>query len=268
MLRRGALTALLALALLVVLAAPLNDPEVAVSYTVQGGYSPSYTPIPYITEASVGVTKPTTALYMGTAGVSTSYTPMVYRINTELVLENIKWSVPLRIHVRLLKDNMTYVPDFDVEYTVNGTLRTARKGEDSLNITLNYYRAFWKDPVILTFPDAVEGHRLLNSTTIVVDPLTTPDVYVYYYAELTEPVKQPSPSTSTSSGEGGGETTSKPPLPSGYITIPWWLLETVKSYWWLLILTLILIIAAYKYHKRHSGISVVINIPNWAIGGH
>ena len=266
--RRGALTALLALALLVVLAAPLNDPEVAVSYTVQGGYSPSYTPIPYITEASVGVTKPTTALYMGTAGVSTGYTPLVYRINTELVLENIKWSVPLRVHVRLLKDNMTYVPDFDVEYTVNGTLRTARKGEDSLDITLNYYRAFWKDPVILTFPDAVEGHRLLNSTTIVVDPLTTPDVYVYYYAELTEPVKQPSPSTSTPSGGSGEGGQSKPPLPTGYISIPSWLIQFVANYWWLLMLTLIIIIAAYKYHKHRSKTSVEINVPDWTVKGY
>jgi len=257
-LRLGALTATLALALLAVLASPLNDPEVTVSYTVQGDYSTSYTAIPYVTEAFVGVPKTTVASYTGIAGVSTGYTSLVYRINTELVIENVKWSVPLRVHVRLLKANKTYIPDFDVDYTVNGTLRTAKKGEDSLNITFNYYKEYWKDPVVLVFPDAVEGHRLLNSTTIIVDPFVTPDVYVYYYAEVTEPIK---PTVPTAPEEQPG---AKPPWEHGYVFIPWWLIELVKTYWWLLILLAVLIITLYTYMKRREGVTVEIHIPNWA----
>jgi hypothetical protein len=258
-LRHGALTALLILSLIIVLASPLSDPAVTVSYTIQGGYSESYTAIPYVTEAFAGVTKPATASYMVTGGVSTGYRPLVYIINTELVIENIKWSVPLRVHVRLLKADKTYIPDFDVDYTVNGTQRTARKGEDSLNITFNYYKAYWKDPVVLVFPDAVEGHRLLNSTTIIVDPFVTPDVYVYYYAEVTEPIKPTVPTTPE-----GTPTGATPMSPRGYIFIPWWLVEFIASYWWLLLLLLILIVAVYMYHRHRSGVSVEIEIPRWA----
>jgi hypothetical protein len=257
-LRRGVLTAILILALITAFAVPLNDPEITVPYTVQGGFSTSYTAIPYVTNASVGVTKPTIASYASIAGVSTSYTPMVYRINTELVVENIKWSVPLRVHVRLLKANKTYIPDFDVDYTVNGTQRTARRGEDSLNITFNYFKAYWKDPVVLVFPDAVEGHRLLNSTTIIVDPLETPDVYVYYYAEVTEPAKPVVPTVPEEKPE------KKSPWERGYIFIPWWLIELVKSYWWLLLLLAMLVIALYVYQRRREEVSVEIHIPKWA----
>lgn len=258
MLRRGVITAILTLALLTVLASPLNDPQVTVPYTVQGGFSTSYETIPYVTEASVGVTKPVASSYTSIAGVSTSYTPMVYRINTELVVRGITWSTPLRIHVRLLKANKTYIPDFDVDYTVNGTQRTARKGEDSFNLTLNYFVTYW-DPVILVFPDTVEGHKLLNSTTITIDPFTTPDVYVYYYAEVTEPIKPTAPTTPETTPSGG-----TPMFPRGYIFIPWWLIEFIESYWWLLILTVMLIIVLYRYLRHREGVSIEIEIPKWA----
>jgi len=258
-LRRGALTALLVLALVTVFAIPLYDPTIKVPYTVQGGSSTSYKAIPYETDAQVGITKPVAAPVTSIAGASTGHSPLVYRINTELVVRGIKWSVPLRVHVRLLKANKTYIPDFDVDYTVNGTQRKAKRGEDVFNVTFNYFVTYW-DPVVLVFPDAVEGHKLLNSTTITVDPFVTPDVYVYYYAEVTEPIKPTVPTSPETTPSGAPETT----FPRGYIFIPWWLVEFIESFWWLLLLLMLLIIAYYIYKKRRGGVVVEIEIPKWA----
>lgn len=210
-----------------------------------------------------GISTHASRLGYSAGGVSTKANRLSYKLNC-FIYVNDSWFA-LRIKAKL--DDGTPI---SVPVTVNGTSYTVPTSGLLLNWSRTAPICGYLDPVAtVSFPQSVDRYTLKSVEGAQGDTVAWPLFTVYNVTAIyTVERASPPPSTSTSSGEGGGETASKPPLPSGYITIPWWLLETVKSYWWLLILTLILIIAAYKYHKRHSGISVVINIPNWAIGGH
>ena len=258
----AALLVAVAAAAAVALAAALT---ITVSYEVWGGLSTSYTPLPYAVNGSVSYTKPAAAGYEALGGVSTAYEPLRYVFNTRLELEGVSVPALVRVHVRLLKGNKTYVPDFDIEYAANGTRRVARNGEDAFNATLTRLVLAAKDPLVLEFPSTADGHEIVNSTTITVDlvPWGAVDVWVYYWAEVTQPARPPSglPEVPGAPEERPARPGVAPP--AGYVFIPPWLYELLREYWWLLAL-LLLLLALLWLRRRREGVTIVIEVPRWA----
>jgi hypothetical protein len=281
------LAAAVAAAALLALAAALT---VTVSYTVLGGVSTGYTPLAYAVEGYVSYPKTLTLSYVGEGffelstppsagyaalgGVSTAYDPLLYVLNARLELEGVSVPATVRVHVRLLKGGKAYPPDFDIEYTANGTRRVARNGEDSFNVTLTRLVLTAEDPLILEFPQVADGHEIVNSTTVAVDlvPWGAVDVWVYYWAEATQPAKPPSglPEVPGAPGEAPAPPEEGRPAPEeapprGYVFIPPLLYELLREYWWLLLLLLLLLLLALLWlRRRREGVSVEIRIPRWA----
>ena len=282
----AALLAAVAAAAAVALAAALT---ITVSYEVWGGLSTSYTPLPYAVEGYVSYPKtltfsysatgifelgtPPSAGYAALGGVSTAYEPLRYVFNTRLELEGVSVPAQVRVHVRLLKGGKVYVPDFDIEYAANGTRRVARKGEDAFNVTLTWLVLAAKDPLILEFPPTADGHKIVNSTTVTVDlvPWGAVDVWVYYSETAQPPPPQPpapqppAPPPPPPPEEGRPAPEEAPPR--GYVFIPPWLYELLERWWWLpLLLHLLALLLLLRLRKRGEGVSVVIEVPDWARG--
>jgi len=206
-----------------------------------------------------------------TSGISTKANGLSYRLNCFIYVNN-SWFA-LRIKAKL--DDGTPI---SVPVTVNGTSYTVPASGLLLNWSRTAPICGYLDPIAyVSFPQSVDRYVLMSVEGIQGDTVAWPLFTVYnvtaiYTVEQSQPPSQPPPTQPSQpqppSDEGGKPARPEEASPShGYITIPWHLLEIVKSYWWLLILTLMLIIAVYKYHKHRSEVSVVIHIPHWAIGG-
>jgi len=260
------LLAAVAAAAAVALAAALT---VTVTYEVWGGLSTSFTPIPYAVEGAVSYTKPAAAGYAALGGVSTAYRPLRYVFNAGLEVEGVSVPAQVRVHVRLLKGGKAYIPDFDIEYMVNGTKRIVKHGEDTINTTLTRLILAVKDPLVLEFPPAADGYSLVNSTPITVDlvPWGAVDVWVYYSGAAQPPPPPPPPPQPPApppppAPEEGRPAPEEAP-PRGYVFIPPWLYELLER-WWLLALLLALLLLLYLLRRRGEGVTIVIEVPRWA----
>ena len=235
----------LTLALLPLVSASPAEVTVTVTYEVWGGYSDGYTPLDYTAwggyslasylldypaNGSVTVYQPPALGYPVSAGVSLSarpvaygalggaslkYRPLVYGLQPQVVLGNATFR--LNVHVRVIKGNKTLVPEFDVPYRVNGTSRVAVKGEDSLDWTFAWVELLLRDPLVLEFPEEVNGYALLNSTPMYADPRVQSDVWIYY-GEAPSPAQPPSqPGQQPGAPQPGREapTPSQPPSQPG-----------------------------------------------------
>ena len=227
----------LTLALLPLVSASPAEVAVTVAYEVWGGYSDGYTPLDYTAwggyslasypldypaNGSVTVHQPPALGYPVSAGVSLSarpvgygalggaslkYRPLVYGLQPQVVLGNATFR--LNVHVRVIKGNKTLVPEFDVPYRVNGTSRVVVKGEDSLNWTFAWVELLLRDPLVLEFPEEVNGYALLNSTPMHADPRVQSDVWIYY-GEAPSPAQPPSQPGQQPGGGGAGAAPSSP----------------------------------------------------------
>jgi len=252
----------LALALLIFLSV-VATPEVAIDPDIAyaGGIDTSAQSIGYL---GSGISTSVNRLGYTTGGISTKANKLSYKLNCFIYVNN-SW-FGLRITTKL--DDGTPI---SVPVTVNGTSYTVPTSGLLLNWSRTAPVCGYLDPVaIVSFPQSVDRYALksvegVQGNTVAWPLFTVYNITAIYTVERTSPP----PSSSASSGGGGeGESPSKTPLPTGYVSIPWWLMEFVNNYWWLLILTLMLIIATYKYHKHRSSVSVVIHIPHWVAGGH
>jgi hypothetical protein len=253
------LTLLIFLSLVVT---PEVSKDPTITYT--GGIDTSALSLRYM---SGGISTNTNKLAYATGGISTKANKLSYMFNCFIYVNN-SWFA-LRIKAKL--DDGTPI---SVPVTVNGTSYTVPTSGLLLNWSTTASICGHLDPIAtVSFPSNVDRYVLksvegVNGSTVIWPPFTIYNVTAIYTTEQTAPPLPPSqPPPGGSGEEGGRETPSESSSPKGYITIPWRLIQFVTDYWWLLILTVMLIIAAYVYHKRHSGVSVEINIPNWAVRG-
>jgi hypothetical protein len=200
-------------------------------YTTWGDYAGGYTPLDYPVNVSVTVYQSPALGYPVSAGVSLrsrpvgygalggtslKYDPLVYGLQSQVILGNATFR--LNVHVRIIKGNKTLVPEFNVPYKVNGTSRVTIKGEDSLNWTFTWVELLLRDPLVLEFPEEVNGYALLNATPMCADPRVQSDVWIYY-GEAPVPVQPPSqpgqqPGTPPPGQQPGGEGAASARLPA------------------------------------------------------
>ena len=286
MLRTALAAALLALVLALPLVSASPDTvTVTVTYEVWGGYTGSYTPLDYSVDGTANLpwtlvlayepnatvsarSYPPTG-YAALAGASLKYDPLVYGFQPQVILGNATFR--LNVHVRVLKGNKTLVPDFDVPYKVNGTSRVAVKGEDSLNWTFTWVELLLRDPLVLEFPEEVNGYALLNSTPMYADPRIQPDVWIYY-GEAPSPTQPPS-QPGQQPGGGAGAAPSESPVERAISEAVWrfkqflaWVLERLARLpaqlnLLLLLLGLLLVaLGLYLWWRRSRRFVLVVEV--------
>jgi hypothetical protein len=240
----------------------IDTSALSLRYT-SGGISTNTNKLAY---TAGGISTNTNKLAYTAGGISTKANKLSYILNCFIYVNN-SWYA-LRIKAKL--DDGTPI---SVPVTVNGTSYTVPTSGLLLNWSTTAPICGYLDPIAtVSFPPNVDRYVLksvegVNGNTAIWPPFTIHNVTAIYTTEQTAPPLQPSQPLPGGSGEEHPLSPSESSSPKGYITIPWRLIQFVTDYWWLLILTAMLIIAAYVYHKRHSGVSVEINIPNWAVRG-